>query len=73
MKLAGYWARSLCRLLPPPPMGRTDIDLLPRIRVDLLVKHATARKYENMCASVVDNSQLKLAIECSVGYFLPRQ
>ena len=54
-------------------MGRTDIVLLQRICVDPLVKHATARKYENMCASVVDNSQLKLAIECCVGYFLPRQ
>ena len=54
-------------------MGRTDIDLLQRIRIDPLVKHATARKYENMCAGLVDNGQLKLAVECCVGYFLPRQ
>ena len=54
-------------------MGRTNIDLLQRIRLDPLVKHAAARKYDSMGASVIDNGQLKLAVQRRVGYFLPRQ
>jgi hypothetical protein len=53
-------------------MRRANIDLLHCIRFDPPVKHATTRKHQSMNASVVDDSQLKLAIESRCDYFLPR-
>lgn len=52
-------------------MRRTNVDWLQGVRLDPPLKHATARKYENMFASIVDDSQLERTIACGAGDLLP--
>src|SRR5450631_4626093 len=64
---------ALLRAPPVPPMGRPHVQPFLGLHFHPAVENAAAREHERMRAVIIDDGQLKVALERCGGYLLPHR